>query len=275
MNRRYTLTTCFRYEYPSPISSLRQHLVVTPPGVHGAQHRVRAAIEASEPCRRRDRIDAFGNEVVELFVPSVDEAIEFCAEVVVERDPWAGAHVIAPDDRYLVPSRLTRPDAAVVDLAASLSPSPSPSPRAGGRALAEDICAAVHGAIRYEYGATSVATTAAEALALGRGVCQDSAHVMLAVCRQAGLAARYVSGHLLGEGASHAWVEVLLDEGARGGSWTVLALDPCNGREVGDSYLTVAVGRDYGDVPPTSGSYTSPHAGVLTASKRAEELLAA
>ncbi len=59
----------------------------------------------------------------------------------------------------------------------------------------------------YEFGPTSVRTTAAEAWSLGRGVCQDMAHVMIAMCRTQGIPARYVSGHLLGEGASHAWVE--------------------------------------------------------------------
>ena len=62
---------------------------------------------------------------------------------------------------------------------------------------------------------TSIATTAAEALAGGRGVCQDTAHVMIALCRAAGLPARYVSGHLLGEGGTHAWVEVIVADACR------------------------------------------------------------
>ena len=110
----------------------------------------------------------------------------------------------------------------------------------------------MHDAITYEYGVTTVATTAAEALAGGRGVCQDSAHVMIALCRAAGLPARYVSGHLLGEGGTHAWVEVVVADrrGAR-----AVAFDPCNGRRAGRAYLTVATGRDYADVAPTSGTY--------------------
>ena len=68
----------------------------------------------------------------------------------------------------------------------------------------------MHEAISYAHGVTSVATTAAEALAGGQGVCQDSAHVMIALCRAIGLPARYVSGHLLGEGGTHAWVEVIV-----------------------------------------------------------------
>ena len=89
-----------------------------------------------------------------------------------------------------------------------------------------------------------------------RGVCQDYAHVMLALCRLRGLPARYVSGHLLGEGGTHAWVEVLLPDPdrLRAASWRS-PFDPTHGRGAGLNYVTVAVGRDYGDVAPTSGTY--------------------
>jgi transglutaminase-like putative cysteine protease len=129
----------------------------------------------------------------------------------------------------------------------------------------------VHDAITYEYGVTTVDTAAAQALALGRGVCQDSVHVMIALCRATGLPARYVSGHLLGEGGTHAWVEVVVadPEGAR-----AVAFDPCNGRRAGRAYLTVATGRDYTDVAPTSGTYRGAARGTLTATKRVDVALA-
>ena len=66
--------------------------------------------------------------------------------------------------------------------------------------------------MRYGFGATDTGTAAAEALTIGQGLCQDYAHIMIALCREAGMAARYVSGHMLGEGGSHAWVEVLIQE---------------------------------------------------------------
>ena len=75
---------------------------------------------------------------------------------------------------------------------------------------AERFCAYVHGALVYAHGKTSVTTTAAQALACGSGVCQDYAHLMIALCRAVGLPVRYVSGHLLGEGGTHAWVEVVV-----------------------------------------------------------------
>ena len=104
----------------------------------------------------------------------------------------------------------------------------------------------------YSPGATSVITTAAEALAAGRGVCQDYAHVMLALCRVLNLPARYVSGHLLGQGGTHAWVEVIVP---RGDHAEAVALDPCNRCRTDGGYLTIATGRDYCDVAPTSGRY--------------------
>jgi len=130
----------------------------------------------------------------------------------------------------------------------------------------------VHSAISYEYGVTSVRTTAAEALAGGRGVCQDSAHVMLALCHLAGLPARYVSGHLLGQGGTHAWVEVIT---ARAQDAVAVAFDPCNGRRTGSGYVTVATGRDYADVAPTSGSYIGMSRGRLTTDRRVGVIAAA
>ena len=119
-------------------------------------------------------------------------------------------------------------------------------------ALAEKI----HNAIRYETGATDVRTKADEALRIGRGVCQDYAHVMIAACRSIGLPARYVSGYLnspqaneRGHAASHAWVDVFVREAG----W--LAIDPTHNCRQNANYVRIAMGRDYYDVPPTRGIY--------------------
>ena len=89
--------------------------------------------------------------------------------------------------------------------------------------------------------------------------------MMLALCHLVRLPARYVSGHLLGQGGTHAWVEVIV---ARADEAMAVAFDPCNGRRAGAGYVTVATGRDYLDVAPASGSYTGTSAGRLTASRR-------
>ncbi len=94
---------------------------------------------------------------------------------------------------------------------------------------------------------------------------------MLSVLRLCGPPARYVSGHLRGEGGTHAWVEVLLPGDGSAGGAVALALDPTHAQAPGPGYVTVAVGRDYGDVAPTSGTYDGPWIGRLSISKRLVE----
>ena len=100
-------------------------------------------------------------------------------------------------------------------------------------------------------------------------MCQDYAHLMLAACRLVGLPARYVSGHLVGEGASHAWVEVLRPHDDDPNTWVAEAWDPTHCRRTDDSYITIATGRDYSDVAPMSGTFDGRARGKLTVTKRA------
>jgi transglutaminase-like putative cysteine protease len=118
--------------------------------------------------------------------------------------------------------------------------------------LADRMCSYVHDAFTYGHGATGVRTTAAEAWAGRVGVCQDMAHVMIAVCASLGVAARYVSGHLVGDGASHAWVEVFDPRRHQ-----VISVDPTHARRTDLRYVVTAVGRDYLDVAPTTGTYVA------------------
>jgi transglutaminase-like putative cysteine protease len=134
--------------------------------------------------------------------------------------------------------------------------------------LADRINDWVYQSMTYRHGLTGVKTTAADALALGAGVCQDYAHVMLSVCRACGLPSRYVSGHLLGQGGTHAWVEVVLPTGDGTGEAIAHTFDPTHASRGGLGYVTVAVGADYSDVAPTSGTYLSGARGRLTATKK-------
>jgi transglutaminase-like putative cysteine protease len=259
----YVLRLRFRYAYDAPVRDLDHRLVVVPPQRHGDQRRRLQSVTVSAAgARITNRRDGAGNTVTRVQVPTVPAQVDFVIDAVVERaGPQAGAALPAgalTDPRFLLPTRLTAADAAIRDIAAAMATTDSLE-------TAERFCASVHGALAYAHGETSVVTTAAEALAGGRGVCQDSAHLMIALCRCAGLPARYVSGHLLGEGGSHAWVEVIMPDpaGAR-----AVALDPCNGRLAGKDYVTVATGRDYADVAPTSGTYAGTARGTLTATKR-------
>src|SRR5260221_9880598 len=108
--------------------------------------------------------------------------------------------------------------------------------------MAAEIAAWVRRAISYTPGATSVHTAAWQALSQGKGVCQDFAHIMLAICRLRGLPARYVSGHRLGQGHTHAWVEVIVRDPALPSGFRAVPFDPTRGRPVDLTYISVAMG---------------------------------
>ncbi len=257
----------FRYDYPGPITELRQRLMVVPPDYHGHQRLVTHKLRVSGCNLDSERsYDSFGNVVLDLTLPEVDGSVEFATWAVVERDMPVEGHDnpddVGHDRRFAEPSRLTRPDDALRLVAAELR-----ATGATGVELAELIGRTVHDHFIYQLGATTVESTAAEAWAAGRGVCQDYAQCMSALCRLCGISARYVSGHLLGEGGTHAWVELLIPDDE--GIVRAIAFDPTHDRFVGPRYITVGVGRDYGDVAPTSGTYEGPYAGELTTHKRA------
>jgi transglutaminase-like putative cysteine protease len=199
-------------------------------------------------------------------VPFVETGIDFEAWIVVERSA-RGPHrlpgAVLTDRRWLDPSALTQPNDALRAVATSLRMAGTES-----LPLARRINRWVFETMTYAPGATTVETNAAEALDLSKGVCQDYAHIMLALCRLCDLPARYVSGHLLGEGGTHAWVDVLFPAAGDSSQAVAVAFDPTHGREVGLSYVTVAVGRDYRDVAPTSGSYRASYKGRLSSQRR-------
>jgi transglutaminase-like putative cysteine protease len=261
----YLISQTFRYEYPQPITHLNHRLIVIPPEQFGDQRRLRHQL--SIPLEGVDfdsREDEFGNFVVNVVAPRVPSAIEFVAEVSVERHTGQPNRVgqSAQNGYLLEPTRLTQPDDRIRRAAEEMAAS-----AAWGLDLADRINDWVYQSMTYQVGATGVRTTAAEALALGFGVCQDYAHVMLATCREARLPARYVSGHLVGQGGTHAWVEVVLPAGDGSDDAIAWAFDPTHAGRGGLGHVTIAVGRDYSDVAPTSGTYQSPVAGRLTTRK--------
>jgi transglutaminase-like putative cysteine protease len=121
----------------------------------------------------------------------------------------------------------------------------------------QEVVAWVRRQLRYERGTTTVSTKATDALRQGTGVCQDFAHVALALMRALGIPSRYVSGYLhpnadaevgvAKAGQSHAWVDAWI------GDWW--PLDPTNGSQVGQRHVIVGRARDYADVSPLSGIY--------------------
>ncbi|MCW2795488.1 MAG: hypothetical protein JWM79_985 [Nocardioides sp.] len=218
-------------------------------------------------------IDYYGNVATYFQVtePHRKLEIEATSEVEVETAVYDDAALAVPWDRALplrdpelpdawrftdfaLPSALAeQTDEARLYAATSL---------VRGRPVGEavsDLMHRINADFRYDKTATTVTSTVEDIFAKGAGVCQDFAHLTLACLRSHGLAARYVSGYLatqpppgrerlVGADASHAWVGIWLPTT---GEW--LAIDPTNNQWADDRYVTVAWGRDYGDVPPVKG----------------------
>jgi transglutaminase-like putative cysteine protease len=251
----------YRYTYDLPIRGLRHRIVAVPRARHGAQERTGWGFTvAGAVVEERERTDRFGNHVVELEAAEVDRELTVAIWSTMSwtsecRDEMRGPTALLDGD-FVTPTLLTAASDELAAVAVEL--------RGRSRSIdefAERACSWTAHALTYEYGITGVRTTALAALEGGRGVCQDFAHVMLAICRSASVPACYVSGHLVGEGGSHAWVEVL-------NGTERLAYDPTHERRTDHRYLTVAIGREYGDVAPTSGSFHSGGPGTLEAKKR-------
>jgi transglutaminase-like putative cysteine protease len=133
---------------------------------------------------------------------------------------------------------------------------------------------AIHELFAYDRDATGVHTIVDEAVELRSGVCQDFAHVYVALCRLHGIPARYVSGYIhtrsgddvLGAEASHAWCEAYLPP------YGWVGFDPTNARLIDDDFVKIAVGRDYRDVSPVRGVYKGASQGLLSVNVAVEAL---
>lgn len=132
-----------------------------------------------------------------------------------------------------------------------------PDPTLNPVQFALKLMSYLYNTIEYDATATTIKTTAEEAFDLKRGVCQDYTHIMLAVLRHVGIPARYISGYLyvgqgddlIGETATHAWVEIMVP----GIGW--IGIDPTNNVEVLENHINLCVGRDFRDVSPVEGVY--------------------
>jgi transglutaminase-like putative cysteine protease len=258
------------FAYDGPIAEAYTELRLRP-REGGGQHCTAFRLRTEPPgVRVREYRDHFGNAVHHFDVlESHDRLVVTAVSEVMTPESFANRRY-APTPLelhdYLHPTSYAPFAEGVRDFAGR-------HPGDGDTAArARELMAGVRGELVYERGATDVQTRADEVLTLGRGVCQDFAHVLLAACRSVGIPARYVSGYLYDpklEGdnaASHAWVDVW-DE-AKG--W--VALDPTHDREQTSAYVRVAVGRDYGDVPPTRGVYKGPASETLSVRVRLQAL---
>lgn len=258
------------YDYPTPAREIVTRLRLFPQTHRGPQRLLSCDLDVwPAPAHTRQSQDEFGNPVVELFHEAPTEALRFTATLVTEhraRDPRSfsrgrveALHGVpaAGMGAFLLPSELADHSAEADQVAREIAP-----PSLADLERVERIGAWVYQSMRFQKGVTNINTAASAALAGKAGVCQDFAHVMLGICRAAGLPARYVSGFVPGEGYMHAWVEVLVREQADGSAYW-LGFDPTQNRATDGRYLVVGVGRDYRDIAPLSGTFVGSGPGRL------------
>jgi transglutaminase-like putative cysteine protease len=267
-------TTAFIYDAPVRLSYNESRLL---PADDERQRTVSASVSTSPNAHQQRYTDYWGTRVVAFDVPESHTSLEIRLVAVVDTnaEPSAAAAGEADDeldvswrdlpigvpglDELLLPTAYTEAPAGLAEIALELR----------GNTPRDTVYAAAswaNAAIAYETGVTGVHTSAAEALAAGKGVCQDLAHLTIALLRAAGVPARYVSGYLhpkanpvIGEeavGQSHAWVE------AWTGAWW--PVDPTNLLTPGPRHVVVARGRDYADVAPVRGIYAGSAGNSLT-----------
>jgi transglutaminase-like putative cysteine protease len=234
------------YRYARPIGATVQVIRLTPRAEPG-QRTIRWTLVT--PGRRVQHLDAFGNLTHLVTLDEPRDEILILAQGVVESADNDG---MQPADEnglsplaFLSGTRLTRVTPEIRSLAAGAAV------RHPGRAGVLDLAHRIRQAVDYVPGATEVHHDAAEALRLGKGVCQDHTHLFIAACHSHGIPARYVSGYVhTGDAnmASHAWADVWLEE-ERG--W--FSLDITNAQPANNRYCRLAVGRDYLDACPVRG----------------------
>ncbi|MDQ1130582.1 transglutaminase family protein [Microbacterium sp. SORGH_AS_0888] len=270
---RYRVSHRTDYRYDADVSGSYGLAHLTPrtlPAQRASDHRVEIAPVPSATSRHTD---GYGNVSTYFHVTEPHQRLTIDAVTEVEvvppsydatalAEPWERARPLqhpeiagawaATDFALPSPKVLQVPDATDY-AAASLEP---------GRPIGDAVTDLMHrikADFDYDSTATTVTSTVPDVLAKRAGVCQDFAHLSLACLRGHGIAARYVSGYLatqpppgkeriVGADASHAWVAVWLP-----GSDQWLAFDPTNDQWIADRHVTVAWGRDYGDVTPVKG----------------------
>ena len=253
--------------YSRPVRDVRTRLRLLPPAERGPSQRLEnsAFHFAPLPNASHHSRDPWNNDVLEVRHETVWQHLTLVVDLTLRtRAAYASDGRVLPPlvpdtgeangDVFRAPTPLTTADAALEAAASGVVT--AHSSRAEAADLAFALCRHVFQEMRYTPGATTIHTRAAETWADKKGVCQDYAHVLITLCRAAGLAARYVSGFLPGEGAMHAWVEVFLP---RSGGWS--GLDPTHDRWTNERYVAVAHGRDYADISPSSGTFLGAGAG--------------
>jgi transglutaminase-like putative cysteine protease len=250
---RIRISHLTNYRYETPATSVIQMLRLTPRN-HDGQYLTRWRIDVSTDCRLDQHEDAFGNITHAFTAEGPLGELTILVEGEVEtRDTQGvmrGTVERFPPSLYLRETALTSPDADIAGFAAASRDA------AGGDVLKllHGMLERLHDDMTYDTDPTHSATSAAEAFALKRGVCQDLTHVFIAASRSLGVPARYVGGYFHREDgvreqdAGHAWAEAFVPELG----W--VAFDPANGICATDAHVRVAVGLDHLGAAPLRGT---------------------
>jgi transglutaminase-like putative cysteine protease len=267
---QYQIRHLTRFTYQSPVSESVMELRMQPL-TDRRQRSLRFDITTNPRTRIFAYRDHLGNAVHYFDIPGHHKRLDLSADAAVDVSPaeplpdalpeeaWDGIETQEMSGEFvnwLAPSRFARATPALHDYALSIGLTRDRDPLTLLRILTQTL----YDDFAYEPRTTHVDSPIDEALAGRAGVCQDFAHIMTALVRGLGIPCRYVSGYIAAgdaadshdrstANATHAWVEARLP----GLGW--VGFDPTNNTLAQERHIAVAVGRDYGDVPPTRGVF--------------------
>jgi transglutaminase-like putative cysteine protease len=240
------------YHYSEPARRLIQLLRLTPLSFAG-QNILDWRIDVDCDARLREGRDGYGNITHMLYVDRPVQALKISVTGKVLTTDRSGLVEGVPGDLphqvFLRETPLTANGSALGRLASLMRKKGEPTLDKLHR-----LTGAIHSGMKFDTGITQADTSACEAMAARHGVCQDFAHIFIAVARSANIPARYISGHLFRrdgkvlQPAAHAWAEAWIEDLG----W--VAFDPTNGICADDAYIRVAAGLDYRDAAPFSGA---------------------
>lgn len=249
---RLKITHVTKYTYDEPVHYALQQLRLVPRSGHGQQV-LEWSTSITGGTKQLYFDDQFVNHTELVKVDPGATEIEIVSEGLVDiedRQGVVGTHQgCAPIWLFKETTAITAPGPQLRQFARKMKGRTDDGETV---ALAHRLMDGIADVVTYETGKTDSSTTAEAALTAGHGVCQDHAHIMIAVARLLGHPARYVSGYLKMDGqdaqeASHAWCEIWID----GLGW--VGFDVSNRMSPDDRYVRVAVGRDYRDAAPILG----------------------
>lgn len=258
------------YRYNEPPHGIVQTLRLTPRN-HASQYVAWWRIDISADCQLDAHEDAFGNLTHTFSIENPIDELTIHVEGAVDTEDAhgivRGAIERFPPSLFLRETALTQPDEAIVAFARDVRESADTAPLA----LLHELLARVHTEMMFDTDPTHASTTAAEAFALKRGVCQDLTHVFIAAARSLGVPARYISGYffrsdgVVEQHAGHAWAEAHVPEIG----W--ISFDPANGISGTDAHVRVAAGLDYLSAAPIRGTRYGGGAEALAVRVRVEQ----